>query len=335
VRAIVIGATGQVGFAITQALLAHSYTVTACHRGSRALQPELRKAGCKEAVGDRYTSESVAGALKAGADLLVDVVPMVDADAEQLLSVAGNFGSIIAVSTGAVYADDQGRSLQSAAQTGYPQFPPLIHETQRTVEPDAETYGGRKVALERRLLDGASCDVAVLRPCAIHGRYARDLREIWFLKRLLDGRPFAPLAYDGQSCFHTCAAEAVAIAVVASARAGGTRIVNVADSDAPTVRQIGQTLLGGTSEMEIVCLDGPPVNGVGRSPWSVPQPIRLDTSAALALCGDLGLYSDAVSGTAEWALAELRQRHWATTFPKLASYPFSLFDYAAEDARLR
>jgi nucleoside-diphosphate-sugar epimerase len=334
-RAVVIGATGQIGYAVCRALLREGHEVVACHRGRRVLQADLKRRGCDEVVGDRHTSEAFARTLKAGADLLVDVVPMTEADAEQLLACAEGYGAIVAVSSGAVYADDRGRSLGTAQQTGYPEYPDRIHESQRTIEPDAETYAGRKVAIERRLLDHEKSGMTVLRPCAIHGVYARDLREVWFLKRLLDGRSFAPLPYDGASVFHTCAAETVAAAVLAGARSGGTRILNVADADAPTVREIGETLLGANSRLELVCFPGPPGEGVGMSPWSIPFPIRLDVSALTELRGPLPRYSVAVAPTARWAAEQLKKTDWARAFPKLASYPFPLFDYDAEDAFMR
>lgn len=334
-KAIVIGATGQIGHAVCRALAGKGYEVVACHRGRRELQPDLKQAGCREVVGDRHDSEGILRELKRGADLLVDVVPMIQADAEQLLSHDEGFGAIVAVSTAAVYADDEGRSLGSAPQTGFPEFPGAIGDGQRTVEPDGQTYAGRKVAIERLLLGQADCDVTILRPCAIHGIYTQDLREVWFLKRLLDGRNFIPLAYDGASRFHTCAASTVAAAIVASAEAGGTRTLNVADGDAPTALEIGRTLLKGASSVEMVCLSGPPKDWVGMTPWSVASPIRLDTSSLAALIGTPLSYEETVRPTAAWAEAELKRGDWAGTFPKLAAYPFPLFDYDAEDAFLR
>lgn len=334
-KAIVLGATGQIGSATCRALLRAGHELVACHRGFRSLQPELKERGCKEVVGDRHSSEEVARELQAGADCLIDVVPMVEADVEQLLAVSSAFGSIVAVSSAAVYADDQGRSLGSAKETGFPEFPPFIPESQPTVGPDTETYAGRKVLIERRLFDEAKCGVTVLRPTAIYGPFARDLREVWFLKRLLDRRSVVPLAYNGESCFHTCAAESVAAAAVAGAEAPGRRVLNVADADAPTVREIGETLLGPSSALEIVCFAGPPAGSVGMSPWSAPKPIRLDTTALVDLTGTRPHYRDVVGPAADWARRELQNWDWESAFPKLAAYPMPLFDYAAEDAFMR
>ena len=332
-RAVVLGASGQIGYAVCRALLDKGHEVVACHRGSRELQSDLKRSGCREVVGERHASDALARALASGGDVLVDVVPMVAADAEQLLSAAAGFGAIVAVSSGAVYADEQGRSLGSASETGFPEYPEVIHETQATVEPDADSYAGRKAAIERRLLDHSPVNTTVLRPCAVHGAFARDLREVWFLKRLVDGRRFVPLAYDGTSRFHTCAAATIAQAVLGSVAAGGTRILNVADGNAPTVREIGEIVLPEGTGPELLCFAGPPRNGVGRSPWSVPFPICLDTSALAALIGRPPLYQETVPPTAAWALEHIGE-DWTQSFPKLAAYPFPLFDYEAEDAVL-
>lgn len=330
-RAIVLGATGQIGNPICKALLEEGYDVVACHRGGRALQANLKKAGVTEVVGDRHGSADIGGVLRSGADLLVDVVPMAAADADQLLAHKEDFGTLAIVSTGAVYADDEGRTLAGARQRGFPQYPDPIPETQRTVEPDAESYAGQKVALERRLLDEARCDVIVLRPGTVHGIYAQDLREVWFLKRMLDGRPFVPMAYDGSSRFHTCAAATIAAALIAGLKAGGTHILNVGDGDAPSVLEIGEMLLGPNSATALLPFPGPPRDGVGMSPWSVPHPIGFDTAALAKLIGPIPLYRDMIRPTAEWAIGRLRS-NWAEAFPKLARYGFPLFDYAAEDA---
>jgi nucleoside-diphosphate-sugar epimerase len=250
-----------------------------------------------------------------------------------LLSAASGFGTIVANSSGAVYADEEGRSLGSAPQTGFPRYPEYIHETQPTVEPDGETYAGRKVTVERMLLDRAATNTSVLRPCAVYGPFAKDLREVWFLKRMKDGRSFVPLAYDGESCFHTCAASTIASAVVSSAKSSGTRILNVGDGNAPTVRRIGEILFGGEAGPELLCFPGPPQNGVGMSPWSVPFPIRLDISALTELMGRPPLYEQMVAPAARWALDQLGG-DWTQCFPKLAAYSFPLFDYAAEDSGL-
>ncbi len=67
------------------------------------------------------------------------------------------------------------------------------------------------------------------------------------------------------------------------------------------------------------------------SPWSVPLPICLDTSKLVSLIGPPPSYGEKILPTAAWALEEL-QGDWTEAFPKLAAYPFPLFNYDAEDA---
>lgn len=330
-RALVIGATGQIGYAVCRRLLDAGYEVVASHRGRRPLQEDLRQSGCQEVIGDRHESKEFARVLGSGADLVVDVVPMTSRDADQLVSSAAGIGTIVAISSCAVYADEQGRSLGSARETGFPEFPDFIEESQQTVEPDEETYAGRKVAVERRLLDGCGNKAVILRPGTIHGVYARDLREVWFLKRIVDRRPFAPLAYMGRSRIHTCAASTIAAAAVAGFEAGATGVFNLGDGDAPSVREIGETLIGPAGRMELIFLPGPPIKGVGDTPWSVPRAMRLDTSRLSALMGQPPVYAQSVRETVEWALSQL-VGDWQSAFQKLlAIYP-PLFDYEAEDA---
>jgi hypothetical protein len=68
--------------------------------------------------------------------------------------------------------------------------------------------------LERTLLDQATRSVTILRPCAIHGTHSSDPREWWFVKRMLDGRPFIPSAYEGKSSIHTGAVANIAAVVL-------------------------------------------------------------------------------------------------------------------------
>ena len=74
-----------------------------------------------------------------------------------------------------------------------------IPETQRTVAPGDATYGTRKVALEQELLAaGDRLPTTLLRAGAIHGPHCRTPRELYFVKRALDGRPVRVLAHGGR-----------------------------------------------------------------------------------------------------------------------------------------
>ena len=108
---------------------------------------------------------------------------------------------MIAISSASVYADDAGRTLDEAAETGFPQLPVPTLEPQRTVEPGPQTYSTRKAAMECALLEDDRLRATIMRPCAIYGPGAALAREWFFVKRALDavrrrhahGRTRAPL----------------------------------------------------------------------------------------------------------------------------------------------
>ena len=102
-----------------------------------------------------------------------------------------------------VYADDDGRTLDEANDEGdFPRMPVPIPEIQRTAEPGDGTYSTRKVELEQSLLEGP-LPATLVRACAIHGPGAQLPRELFFVKRGVDGRRRVALAFNGESRFHT------------------------------------------------------------------------------------------------------------------------------------
>jgi nucleoside-diphosphate-sugar epimerase len=244
-------------------------------------------------------------------------------------------GSIVVVSSSSVYRDAAGRTLDEAAETGFPQLPHPITEQQDTVEPGPETYSKRKVALERTVLDRATVPVAVLRPAAISGPGSRHAREWWFTKRIFDRRPVIPLAYRGRSRFHTTSVDNLAELVRVVSTLNRKRILNIADPSAMMVSEIAATIAEHFNfEGRIVGL--PEVNvyppPVGRTPWSVQRPFVLDTTAATKLGYEPRVtYRQTAGAVCDW-LAGVTNDDWQSLLPVLASYPYDLFDYAAEDA---
>ena len=100
---------------------------------------------------DRDEPGALARALASGADVLIDTVAYDRNHARQLLEVQGVLGSLVVVSSSSVYRDHLGRTLDEAADTGFPELPEPISEAQPTVEPGPATYSTRKAALERVL----------------------------------------------------------------------------------------------------------------------------------------------------------------------------------------
>jgi nucleoside-diphosphate-sugar epimerase len=286
-RAFIIGGTGQIGRAVAARFLADGWEVTLSSRGQRTGGNDLVALGAQIVTLDREQPGSLAGALQDGADAIIDTVAYDRNHADQLLDVAGDVGAFVVISSASVYCDEEGWTLDEARENGFPNFPEPITEAQPTVAPGPETYSTRKVAMERRLFDGASRPVTIIRPCAIHGPYSSHPREWWFVKRMLDGRQVIPLAYRGQSRFHTAAVANIAALIATALETPESRILNAADPKALTVEEIGTVI---ARQMDyngrIVPLDLGDERGnacVGWSPWSVPAPFLLSADSALAL----------------------------------------------------
>jgi nucleoside-diphosphate-sugar epimerase len=217
-RAFVLGAGGQVGRAVVQALGGwHVVAVT-----SKDL--------------DREDTRALRQA-SAGADVVVDVIPYTAAHAHQLLSL--DVGAVIAVSSAAVYGE-----------LGSPMPVPVPESHPRR---GGGEYADGKVAMEDVLLGQDRMPATVLRPCAIHGPGSRAPREWYFEKRRLDGRTRAAVAYGGRSLFHTTAAQNLGelIRLAAERRASGA--FNAGDPEPPTVAEIAE-LIG----IEPVPVEGEP-----------------------------------------------------------------------------
>jgi len=194
--------------------------------------------------------------------------------------------------------------------------------------------------LERELLAaGATVPRTVLRAGAIHGPHRRHPREWHFVKRALDRRPVRILAYGGQSRFQPVSTANLAELIRLAAARPGSRVLNAADPQAPTVREIGAAVHAVLDhDAEEILIDGPPqASTVGLTPWSVPEPVVLDMSAAERELGyrPATSYLESLPETVAWLVAAARGRDWKEVFPDLANnYPTDFFDYPAEDAWL-
>jgi nucleoside-diphosphate-sugar epimerase len=338
-HAFIIGGTGQIGLATAEHLLNEGWTVTLGHRGSHTIPTGLVERGVQAALFDREQTGSLASALHKGADLLVDAVAYGPEHGRQLLEVQSSVGAAVVISSSSVYRDEAGRTLDEAAETGFPDFLSPLTEQQITVNPGPETYSTRKVALERLLLDEATAPVTIMRPAAISGPLSGHAREWWFVKRILDGRPFIPLAYSGSSRFHPTSAANIAELVRVVAGLSGQRVLNIADPTAPSIFEIASLIAGifgykgRLIPLESVDAYPPPI--VGRTPWSVQHPFVLDTTAAASLGYRARVtYRETAGAICQWLAHTANDKNWRELLPVLASYPFDLFDYVSEDAIL-
>ncbi|GHJ39142.1 reductase [Streptomyces sp. TS71-3] len=336
---MVIGASGQIGRAAVRALAEDGWTVTAASRGGG--RDERWPEGVRALRLDRADGEALAAALGDGADVVVDVVAYGSVEARQLLSLADRIGSAVVISSGGVYADAENRSFDTQEEPdGFPRYPVPILESQPTVPAGERSYGTRKVALEQELAAaGDRLPTTVLRAGAIHGPHCRTPRELYFVKRNLDGRRVRVLAHRGQSRFHPVSVHNLAELIRLAASRPGSRVLNAGDPDTPTVHEIGAAIdavMG--ARTETVLLPGePPSAGVGDTPWTVAHPVVYDMAAAERELGYRAVtgYRDSLPETVEWLAARLHGRDWRTAFPVMAkAYGRDLFDYPAEDAWL-
>ncbi|MEV5813660.1 NAD-dependent epimerase/dehydratase family protein [Streptomyces mutabilis] len=336
-RAVVLGAGGQIGRVAVGALARDGWEVTALSRsgGRDAGWPEeVRAVTC-----DREDDAALSAAVGDGCDVLVDMVAFGEGHARQLVSLAGRVGSAVVISSMSVYEDDKGRNFDTQAEPdGFPEYPVPVTEEQRTVPPGDTSYITRKTALERELLAaGDRLPVTLLRAGAVHGPYCRTPRELYFVKRNLDGRRRRVLAYGGASRFHPASVHNIAELIRLAAPRPGTRVLNAVDDEAPTVAEIGAAIDAVMGvETEDVLLDGPPAGGVGDTPWSVPVPVVCDMTAARRELGYRPVveYAETLPETVAFIEERLAGRDWREAYPKMSANYGDLFDYAAEDAWL-
>ncbi|MFI6370229.1 NAD-dependent epimerase/dehydratase family protein [Streptomyces sp. NPDC050546] len=337
-RAVVIGATGQIGRVAVGALARDGWEVTAVSRGGG------RHPGWPDGVqalrADREDDAALSAAVGDGCDVLVDMVAFGAGHARQLTGLAGRVGSAVVISSVSVYEDGRGRGFDTQNEPGgFPEYPVPLAEDQRTVSPGDASYSTRKAALERELLAaGDRLPTTLLRAGAIHGAYCRTPRELYMVKRNLDGRRRRVLAYGGQSRFHPASAHTIAELIRLAAARPGARVLNAVDPDAPTVARIAaeiDAVMG--VKTEDVLVDGPPpAPGVGETPWSAPAPVVCDMSAAERELGyrPVARYADTLPETIAWLEEQLAARDWREAYPKMVQAYGDLFDYAAEDAWL-
>ncbi|MEU5016217.1 NAD-dependent epimerase/dehydratase family protein [Streptomyces angustmyceticus] len=336
--AVVIGASGQIGRAAVRALARDGWEVRAASR--RGGRDDSWPAEVRPVAVDREDDAALAGLVGEGCDVLLDCVAYGTAHARQLAGLADRIGSAVVISSGAVYEDGQGRSLATGGRPGgAPQYPVPIPESQPTVAPGDDAYDTRKAALERALLaQGDRLPVTLLRAGAIHGPYSPLPRELYFVKRVLDGRRVRVLAYGGRSRFHPVHVANLAEMVRLAARRPGSRVLNAGDPEVPTVAGISAAVDAamGAPESEVVTVAGAaPSPGVGDTPWTAPHPVVHDLAAAERELGYRAVttYEESLPETVEWLAGRVEGRDWREVFPLMAGvYPDEmLFGYAAED----
>lgn len=332
--ALVFGGSGQLGFAVADHLLNLGWRVHIATRGERTPAGSLLRRGAQPIDATGRTRREVFKETNLSVDAVFDPTCYQPSDAADLLSARDHFHSLVVVSSSSVYADPCGRTLDEAVKNGFPIFEGPISEDNATVSPGIETYSELKVGMEKRLLEG-ELPITILRPCAIYGRFGRHPREWWFVKRALDGRRRLPVAYNAESRFHTSSAVGIATLARICMELPATRILNVADPEAPTVRRIAGAIgdaIGFEFDLLPFAGGGEPPAYAGCSPWSTERPFTLDTGKAKQLGWDGGMpYEVGVVDVCRWLVDTARTSDWWTHFTKFLEYGRDPFDYRAED----
>jgi nucleoside-diphosphate-sugar epimerase len=336
--AFLLGGTGQVGQTAARRLLAVGWEVVLASRGERPVPKGL---DARHVVVDRNDSDALSRALGGGVDVLVDIIPFEPNDARQLLALGDRIGSVVAISTGSVYTDDRGRTMDEALNDeDFPVFHGPIRETQSTVPPGDATYSTKKSAIEQILLGQDDVRATVIRPWAIYGPGTRFSREWHFVKRALDGRRAVLLADRGRARFHTTSTENLAELIRLAAERPRHGPYNCGDPDPPRVLDISRAIADALGhEWAEILVDRPADRKpgelfVGETPWSAVRPLVADMTAA-----ELDLryravttYPRAVKATCEWLVEATRGKDWPEVLPRSAEYMADSFDYQAEDA---
>jgi len=323
-RAVLVGGTGMIGRAAARALAGDGWDVVAVSR-SGTLPEGLAELGVQAATADRADDAQLRAALREGADVVLDTVAFTREHGEQLNALAGLVASLVVISSASVYADDEGRALDGVSE--FPLLPVPIPETQRTAEPGDANYSTQKAELEQTLLEGP-LPATLVRACAIHGPGAKLPRELFFVKRAVDGRRRVGLAWNGESRFHTTSVPNLAELIRLAAAQPGDRALNCGDPDPPSTLEICEAVGRALDhEFDPVLLPGDEVD----NPWAAPRPLVVSMEAAERELGyrPVTTYPEAVRETCAWIVGELESgRSWDGTYLE------TMLDYAAEEAAI-
>ncbi|MES2342544.1 MAG: NAD-dependent epimerase/dehydratase family protein [Pseudomonadota bacterium] len=320
-RAFILGGSGQIGQAAALNLADAGWAVTVGQRHGEL--PVALEGRVEVVVLDREDDSALRDALAKPFDAVIDTVAYTAAHAHQWLALQDRLGALAVISTGSVYVDDQGRALGGGAE-----YPIPLREDQPRAPPGTADYSNNKVAMEDALLAGARVPLKILRPFAVHGPGSRAPRDWWFIVQILRGAKAIPLAFDGQSRFHTTATANLAELVRVALEQPGVHVLNAADPQALTVAEIGEVILAAMgSDAALAPFPGPPKGWKGRSPWSVEAPLVADMSAAEALgYRPVTDYRHAAPALCAALVEAARDKDWREAFPGLSAYPPEMFD---------
>ncbi|MDQ4094745.1 MAG: NAD-dependent epimerase/dehydratase family protein [Actinomycetota bacterium] len=329
--ALIIGGTGLIGRALVPVLQEEGWDLTVVSRNTKPSDPTVH-----HVVLERDETSGLQKVMSNGYDALIDVVPLTARAGDQLAELHDAVETMVVISSAAVYADAEGKSLLNS---DLPRSLPISEEAP-VVAPDrdSDNYPGVKVYIEKTVLEQPPANVTILRPGAIYGPGDTASREWHFAKRALDRRPFVIMRAGGHNVFHQVAAENVARIAARAAESPGTRVLNCGDESPRSVRDTSRMIAKVMDHVrdEFSVEEGILPETLGLTPWSTPQPIVLDTSRARSL----GHHERAhplvlMERTCEWLVEATAGRRWEQALPGAAHHYGTLFDYDAEDQWFR
>jgi nucleoside-diphosphate-sugar epimerase len=323
-RAFLLGGSGQTGRALIPRLQQRGWEIVVASRGEREVP-----AGVEHVTVDRGVEGALEDAVGDGADVLVDFAAFEPEHAEQLLALRDRIGSLVVLSSAAVYFPED--------EADFARLPVPIPERTETVAPGPGGYATKKRAIELALLEQEALPATLIRAGAIHGPWSTWAREWYFVKRVLDGRRAIVLAYRGASRFHPISVNNLAELIWLAAERPGRRVLNAGDPEPPTVVEIARAVAANLQHDWAEVLIDEPVGNVGETVWSTPHPVVLDMTDAEFELGyrPVTTYEQALPETLAWLVEATRGRDWREVLPTTAKIMASSFDYAAEDELIR
>lgn len=331
--ALLLGGTGTLR-RTAELLAMDGWQVTVTGRDASATPQHWAGLGIRMVVADRSDAQATSVLVGDGVGLLVDGQCYTPQQARELARWSRRCASTVMLSAKAVYADRHGRHLNSPEA---PHWEGAVAEGQPTMAyagqefRSAEGYGANKAEAER-VLRSEGQRVSVLRPSKIHGAGVRQPRLWGVLARVLARRTAMPVVRGGV-VESTTSTKALARTVLACAGRPGERVLNVADGDPRSARELlreAAELAGG--DLEPVEVDGGHcVESVGRLPWTLDM--VLDTAAARTLGVPETFFADGAAAELDW-LHSLARRKPDGTWALPGWLDVERPDLAAEDACL-
>lgn len=324
-KVLILGGTKFVGPHVVRRLAERGHEVTIFHRGET--EADL-PANVNHVHGDFSGFADHVDQLRAlGPEVVLDMVPFREEDAQRLKSFKGVARRVVAISSADVYRAF-GRIWRT--EPGPPDPIPMTEDSPLREELSNAGLDYNKTAVERAILSDPDLSATILRLPATHGPGDQQHRLFKYLKRMDDQHPFIMLDealanWQWSRGYVEDVAHAIALAVINEQAAG--RVYNVADpvafAEAEWVRQIARVH---GWKGEVIALPSEQLPASLRSDaLDLSQQYVVDTSR---IRRELGYteevpFDEALRRTIEWEGANPPE----TVDPEQ-------FDYAVEDATL-